>query len=1346
MKSNLTLKWSLAFSFVLVFFSGDLTAQKHAQTVAYAPPATNMSVNTFSGELYYQRQDLFIPDIGFDLDLTFHYHSHNGWTHSFDISYSLDSYGHYECVQSGEGYTTVTLQAVPVININWGNGSLEKFTRNHTTSGGCVDLEEGYSSPPGSFKLFEEYEPQKYRLITKDRTKYFFDNPIHKKITRKEDRNGNTMTYTYDGEGRLIQVTAPSGRSYTFNWVNGHMVEAIDANDTPVRSYQYQYSNKGSLIKVINPLQGEVNYAYDETTGKYLISVIDENGGETAVDYFNDEGRGVKWIATCLSKMEFTYDIDGGTNSGKTYVRELNGSSGNVTTTYEYSAGKLTARNGNCCGYDEKFVYDSDNNLVEYKDGNGNTTQYTYDSVGNFLQISYPTGCFTTLTYESEFNQLVSIEDGKGNLKSFDYDNNGNLISINYPIGVSESYTYNNQGLLVQHTDRNGNVTIFDFNSNGKIKKLVSPENSSFQFEYNNRGNLLSFQDAIGNITTYEYDLLGRLKKFNNPMSEVFVLEYDLGGNLVKITNPSGEITEYQYDLLDRLIIEDGPENLKYEYSYDGLGNVVELRDPRGGVLIFKYNGMNLVEKVIDQIGNEYTIFYDGAGNKTSVVNPNGNTVSYSYNKAKKVVKTTDALGFQTEYGYDCIGNLVTERDANGNEKNYKYDAQNRIVEFVDPSGHSTYFQYDGNDNVTSISDAKANQTNFSFDGLNRITQILFANFTTQNFSYDGNGNVINFIDNNGNSISYQYDALDRLVLRDYPGENDDVYQYDDSGNLIFAQNGFSSVVFSYDKAGRRISETLNGETIKYYYHPKAGKITKIYPSGTLIEEFYSKRGELIEIRKDLKFHAGFQYDAVGNLVQHNLSNNTSAQFYYNKNNWLTSIIHNPSQFIELNFAYDNVGNIVSQEFGHSPGNSEQYQYDNHNRLINFKKGEMIGGEIGFPDIEVAYEYDEVGNRKLVNDNGVVSIYNVNEMNEYVSVLSDEGAVYFNYDANGNLINDGNASYSYDYSNRIIASGGMSYAYDPLGRRILKWNQDCDYRYYYSGFEKTELKGCDFQLGFISGNQFDKFVSFFNLEEDFFYHVNLNNSIYKITNSEGELVEEYSYSPFGVVSFFDENGMHMTGSKIFNPLSFMSKERDSESQKFNYLLRLYDPEVGCFIQNDKLYYVDGLNMRSFVRNNPIKNIDLLGADSMDPNCALPCFLEPMHTQPLCALKCSIAQDVNDVVSDPINFTAGDLCKTGLKKLTKVSGPAGIIGGELFDKLFDPIFPSLNEDGEIDLDDILNNPSQFPSFFPYTDPDTGWIMDENGDWHSPDGSRVPTFDEVEDAMGPLNPFRLKNTNR
>src|SRR5262249_21386807 len=67
------------------------------------------------------------------------------------------------------------------------------------------------------------------------------------------------------------------------------------------------------------------------------------------------------------------------------------------------------------------------------------------------------------------------------------------------------------------------------------------------------------------------------------------------------------------------------------------------------------------------------------------------------------------------------------------------------------------------------------------------------------------------------------------------------------------------------------------------------------------------------------------------------------------------------------------------------------------------------------------YKYDAMGNRVLVDQNGVTTSYTTNNMDQYTTV----GGTTYTYDANGNLIREQSGSdltsYSYDAQNQLIA-------------------------------------------------------------------------------------------------------------------------------------------------------------------------------------------------------------------------------------------------------------------------------------------------------------------------------------
>jgi hypothetical protein len=148
------------------------------------------SVNSYSGNLFYKRTDLFIPCHGLALVIRFSYNSGRtssdygfgyGWTMNYNLFYEL----------SGNS-----------VIFNTDDGDKHVFVWNGS----------GYTPPAGVFSELTEYLPGKFLLRNKYGTKFYFDSSTHKKLTKIEDRNGNAITLLYSGS-KLLSVTDPCGKT-----------------------------------------------------------------------------------------------------------------------------------------------------------------------------------------------------------------------------------------------------------------------------------------------------------------------------------------------------------------------------------------------------------------------------------------------------------------------------------------------------------------------------------------------------------------------------------------------------------------------------------------------------------------------------------------------------------------------------------------------------------------------------------------------------------------------------------------------------------------------------------------------------------------------------------------------------------------------------------------------------------------------------------------------------------------------------------------------------------------------------------------------------------------------------
>ncbi len=115
--------------------------------------------------------------------------------------------------------------------------------------------------------------------------------------------------------------------------------------------------------------------------------------------------------------------------------------------------------------------------------------------------------------------------------------------------------------------------------------------------------------------------------------------------------------------------------------------------------------------------------------------------------------------------------------------------------------------------------------------------------------------------------------------------------------------------------------------------------------------------------------------------------------------------------------------------------------------------------------------------------------------------------------------------------------------------------------------------------------------------EWYFYHTDALGSVVAVYNAYATtpaIVEEYVYDVYGSVTILDASGSVITSSAINNPYMYTGRRYDEESGLYYFRARYYDASIGCFLSVDPLGYVDGMNLYTYVSNNPLAYIDPFG--------------------------------------------------------------------------------------------------------------------------------------------------------
>jgi RHS repeat-associated protein len=99
-----------------------------------------------------------------------------------------------------------------------------------------------------------------------------------------------------------------------------------------------------------------------------------------------------------------------------------------------------------------------------------------------------------------------------------------------------------------------------------------------------------------------------------------------------------------------------------------------------------------------------------------------------------------------------------------------------------------------------------------------------------------------------------------------------------------------------------------------------------------------------------------------------------------------------------------------------------------------------------------------------------------------------------------------------------------------------------------------------------------------------------------------KIVESYRYSSFGEEVIINERGRVVSDSAVGNPWRYCGKRVDKEVGLVCFGQRYYDSEIGRWISPDPAGNIDGPNLYTFARNNPMTYVDYFGlASEMNEN-------------------------------------------------------------------------------------------------------------------------------------------------
>ncbi|MBX3180786.1 MAG: RHS repeat-associated core domain-containing protein [Candidatus Hydrogenedentes bacterium] len=415
-------------------------------------------------------------------------------------------------------------------------------------------------------------------------------------------------------------------------------------------------------------------------------------------------------------------------------------------------------------------------------------------------------------------------------------------------------------------------------------------------------------------------------------------------------------------------------------------------------------------------------------------------------------------------------------------------------------------------------------------------------------YSYDSQGRVTSMNDYHGNTTSYLYASDGKLSTITAPGSKTWAFSYDGYDRLtrVDIPNGMHTE-YAFDSEGRRTSIThKDGSTVKQsfdYAFTDGNAITKItHGDGSLWEYEHDARKRLTRAERfdtdgtTLLHRYSYTYDAGDNLV-------TKAVLDNGTSTTTTTV-----------FAYNSANEQTSMTVG---GTTTTQAYDAWGRLT----GRAQGG------YSATYAFPPAADLRRYGD----KLYSV------TSDFPGEGDVTYEYGGDQKR------------RSRVAGASETWYNYD-MGWNVLSEEDDADGAtgaltatnvLLTPGAEVSAL------LADIAGASPASGAPRYYVTD----HLGSTRGAY---DASGAAAGTYEYSPYG--------GAYAVAGDALETLSasFTGKPWDADSNLYHFPYRTYSPERARWMTRDPLGMVDGPNVFTYVRANPVMFTDLLGNVSSDP--------------------------------------------------------------------------------------------------------------------------------------------------
>lgn len=1013
----------------------------------------NVGLYLATGELFDTAVDLVIPGRGFDYRFERKYRS--GITSNGLLGANWDfNYNRRLLLLNAENLALIhpglpDLAANDLLLMD-GYGRVDAYRRNDDGS---------YQSPTGYYTLLTKAEDGSFRERDAWGNRVLYSVPDslgRSQMTALSDRDGDTMRFQYDEQGRLSVVLDTLGRAIDYHYnVEGRLASIEDFSG---RQVSFGFDANADLISVTSPAVTGTPNGNDFPTGK-TTNYGYEQGHPKAIDNHNLNAiyapnevasAGAPRVSVVYDAQDRVQDLTlGGTNatnvpaggtlhytygSATTTVLDRNGNRNDYFFTPTGHISKMqeeTNRNVRPSDpdfYEMQYKYNADGKLVDGVYPLGNEVKYLYDNAnadplqhGNLLTITQlpdparggdQSAIVTSYSYEPLYNQVHTIISARGNDSTYTPQNGGTATPERY----TTTYTYDYQ----------------EDNDVAGLAAIVGVSQATLQARLSAAGIAMNLGDVNGDGKTNA--LHGDLLRAQSPSVHLLA---------------SSKMAAIEGGLLQPVVTL---------YRYNQFGQPIAIVDAEGNITTRQYHTAR------DPDG-------DGTAN-----DPTGDSATGGYLKEENV-DTASASGrdsgtnpspvnIRRQYQYDVVGNVTALVDGRGIVTRYAVNQLNQIVQITRAAQHNAFapqppepealtdFQYlerlayDANNNlVLSQVEDRGNtshvggnnggtgtafvDTNYAYDILDQLvqtTQEVSDTLTlTTRYRYDANGLNVLVVEPAGNADGMAYDERDLLyqhitgihlppasalmapgdpVVYDARGglPSTMTYHYDENGNLaesVDAQDTDHSTANNSQLGG-------DGDRTRYLYDGFDRQSSVIDAVGNQTVNQYDPEGNLVRVSN---------FGPVGGASPTADGPNTPALPVSDKGVMQSNKLVNSTLLAATETLYDELSRpIESDHLLFAKSGATVRPPDLQDGATDLGKGDLTPGDTAalpgvngvtiLGRVSSRNEYDRASRKSfIIEDDGDTTRFFYDGAARVIRRLDGEGnSVDSAYDDNGNLI------------------------------------------------------------------------------------------------------------------------------------------------------------------------------------------------------------------------------------------------------------------------------------------------------------------------------------------------------